>query len=175
MKTLIFAILIFATTNLFAEELTQSFSSYSTLSPADSSSSSLTGNYSSLQSEILHTFGLSSYTVSYSMPNTISNCDKVSYASFEIDLVGTVPQGKVLEVTITPILTSGGSSGEFQNSYSLRPAHNGKVRCDISEFVKLKKSSEIDFSEFLITFKKLDEYGMTISGISNCKIIYEYR
>lgn len=126
MKTLILAILIFATTNLFAEELTQNFSSYATLSPADSLSSPLSGNYSNLQSEILHSVGLSAYKVSYSVPSVITTCEKVFYASFEFDLNGTVPQGKVLEATITPILTSGGTSGELQSNYSLRPAHNGQ-------------------------------------------------
>lgn len=51
----------------------------------------------------------------------------------------------------------------------------GKVRCDVSEFVKLQKNGEIAIGEFLITFKKLDDFGISISGISNCKIIYDYR
>ncbi|KAA3597985.1 MAG: hypothetical protein DWQ06_12865 [Calditrichaeota bacterium] len=178
-RILTLAIFIGLFSSLFADEFVKQTpqNKIQTKNPNNANSSPLKGNLSFMQNLIDHTKGLKAFKVTnFSIPNVVQNAETIDFARLEFDLNATIPQDEIVEITITPILSQGnnGEIGEFQAHYSLTTAHNGKVYCNITEMLDLDSNNNIEFNKFMITFKKIGNYPLSINGITNLKTVYTY-
>lgn len=180
MKIKILTLAIFAClfSSLLADEIFMqtSSSSIETKNANNSNASPLKGNLAFMQNLVDHSLGLKAFLIkNFSIPNTVQNAEKIDFASLEFDLNATIPQGEILEITLTPVLSQGnnGQIGNFQAYYSVTSNHNGKIYCNITEMLDLV-SNNINFNKIMITFKKVGDYSLTINGISNLQTKFVY-
>ncbi len=181
MKIRIFTLAIFIGlfSSLFADEFVMQTPSnkVQTKNTNNGNPSPLKGNFAFMQNLVDHSLGVKAFLVkNYSIPNVVQSAESVDFASLEFDLNINIPQDEILEITLTPILSQGnnGQIGDFQAHYSVTSNHNGKVYCNITETLDLDSNNNINFNKFMITFKKIGNYPLTVNGISNVKTKFIY-
>lgn len=181
MKFRILAIAIFIGlfSNLFADELIVQTpaNKIKIKNPNNANSSPLKGNLSFMQNLVDHTEGVKAYKIkNFSIPNAVQNAQSIDFVSLQFDLDVTIPQDEILEITITPIVSQGnnGSIGNYQAHYSVTSNHNGKVYCNITEMLDLDSNNNINFNKFMVTFKKVGDYPLSVNSLTNLKTVYTY-